>query len=99
MEIEGFYPVIIEESRYSGSYSRGRFVLTAGTPNPREHTNAFAGDVQCRSFWEDIDEAAILTVDTPFGDEMDVLVMSGDDPTELLEEAREIAAEYRGESE
>lgn len=91
-EIPGFYPTVIRESRYSGTYSGGRWVLMAGCYSPEE-TDAFGGDIPCMEFWRRVDrEGPVITIDGPHGSR-DVYVASGDDPSELLAEAREYVNE------
>jgi len=105
--IEDFWPVNIRESRYDGVYSGGRFVLTAGYYFPA-NSEAFGADPTCMAFWSSFEDAnshgangpvgGVRTV-TENGTEKDVVFVSGDDPTELLERAKNIAADYRGKNE
>lgn len=88
MEIEGYYPVQVCESRYSGTYSGGRWVLMAGCYNPRD-TAAFGSDIECIDFWTRVDvEGPLIEISGPHGTK-EVYVASGDDPNALIEEARD----------
>lgn len=87
-EIDGFYPITIRESRYAGSYSGGQWVLMAGCYSPGR-TDAFGSDIPCNEFWNDVQRnGPIVEIERPQGPK-EVYVASGDDPTELVEEAKE----------
>lgn len=89
-----WYPVNIRESRYSGAYSGGKFVLTAGARHP-ERLDAFGSDSDCNAFWIDHEERdPIASIETAV-DDRGVYIASGDDPTELYEE---FLAYFSGES-
>lgn len=102
-EVPGHYPTFIREARYSGTYSRSRWVLTAGSYAPTKDTDAFAGDPACARFWNDLGDGpesteGVIYVEGYSDDPREVIVVGGETPNECLERAREIAAE-RGESE
>jgi len=82
----GFYPVVIQETRYSGAYSGGQWALIAGVYDPDAHTEAFGGDGPCHSFWLNAQrDGPVLTIDDPYRDgERDIYVASGDDPNALV---------------
>lgn len=86
-EIPGFYPVHIRESRYSGTYSGGRWVLMAGCYSPEE-TDAFGGDIPCADFWLRVEEEGpVIEIEGPHGTE-EVYVASGGNPSKLIGNAR-----------
>lgn len=90
-ELPGFYPVNIRESRYSGTYSQGQWVLMAGCYCP-EQTDAFGSDIDCLDFWTRVEKnGPVVQIE---GVQSDVYVASGDDPTGLLEEAAEHLDEH-----
>lgn len=87
-ELTDYYPINIRESRYSGVYSGGAWVLTAGIRKPHEHA-AFGGDIPCMEFW---------TMQEKYGpfferDDRTVYIESGGDPGELYEQFVERAEE------
>lgn len=91
--IPGFYPVHIRESRYSGTYSGGQWVLMAGCYNPGE-TDAFGSDIPCMDFWMRVkEEGPVIEIDERINGTSDVYVSSGGDPRNLVEEAREYVTE------
>lgn len=81
------YPVTIRESRYSGTYSGGGWVITAGIYYPGK-TAAFGGDIPCMEFWkrQRLDGPVLTMVDPRYDEETQVYVESGDNPEELLDE-------------
>lgn len=92
-EIHGFYPVHIRESRYGGTYSGGQWVLMAGHYAP-EHTDAFGSDTECMRFWSNrLDEGPVTEINGPRGPKK-VYAAAGNDPSELVEEAREHIREH-----
>lgn len=77
MEIEDFYPVVVRESRYMGTYSGGDWVLMAGCRSP-EQTEAFGSDVPCMEFWIRVrEEGPVIQIDGPHR-AREVYVTSGD---------------------
>lgn len=86
----GFYPVTIGESRYSGAYSGGRWVIMAGHPHPRRSA-AFGSDPECHEFWGRVrSEGPVIEMDHPyFAHGVEVYVASGSDPGKLVEEMKE----------
>lgn len=91
-EIPGFYPVFLRESRYSGVYSHGRWVLIAGCYDPKK-TDAFAGDIPCMEFWQRVrEEGPVIEIEGPH-ETQEVYVASGDDPNQLIEEARDYVSD------
>ena len=91
-EIDGYYPLTVHESRYSGAYSHGDYVLFAGLKRPRESTDAFAADTPCNKYWQAVRECGpIMTYNPEEGRDNRYIVLSGNSPEDLIERARGIA--------
>lgn len=87
-EIHGFYPVQICESRYSGTYCGGRWVLMAGHMYPRQ-TDAFGGYIDCMDFWMHVEEEGpVIEMSGPRGT-TGVYVAAGNDVKQLIDDARQ----------
>lgn len=92
-QFDEFYPVVVRESRYGGVYSGGDWVLTAGCYSPGR-TDAFGSDVPCNEFWTMVKlSGPMVELDMPQGEE-EIYVASGDDPSQLIDEAKEYLSDY-----
>lgn len=85
MSSDNWYPVNIRESRYSGAYSGGAFIITCGARRPAK-LDAFGGDNQCMVFWkQQRKNGPVVEIDTPFGKE-EIYVESAESPSEAYKE-------------
>lgn len=95
---DGYYPISINESRYSGTYSGGEWILTAGIRNPRQ-SDAFGSDIPCMEFWTRVErDGPLIEIESVTGSK-EVYVASGSNPVELLQEMQDFFDEdfFEGE--
>lgn len=98
-----FYPMEITESRYSGMYSGGAYILVSGLPTSQ--TDACGGNIPCMKFWERVEEdGPVLEVENPlysegdenrFSETTEIFVTSGPHPTAVFEEFTKFERDWK----
>lgn len=96
MSLAEWYPIVIRESRYQGAYCGAQYVITVGLyPEHLEEIAAFGSDIPCMDYWNNVSKGGTFLEH----DGREYFVMPGNDPSAMVEQAKNTIEQYVEENE